>query len=163
MPYTYEWPRPGLTTDVALFRIGEAAVDILLIQRKHDPFQGLWALPGGFLDEGEELDACARRELKEETGVEVGEIHPLANFSKPGRDPRGWTVTAAYVALTRQDLQATAGDDAAEAQWFPLRDLPPLAFDHDEIVAQAVGWLHAHAQARGVDPSLLPPVELSVR
>ena len=163
VPYTYEWPRPGLTTDVALFHIGPAQVELLLIQRKNDPYQGLWALPGGFLEEGEVLDDCARRELKEETGITVREVHPLANFSTPGRDPRGWTVTAAYIALTRQTLEPQGADDAAEARWFPLGDLPALAFDHDEIVARALMWLHTHAQERGIDPDMLPPVLLAAR
>lgn len=159
---TYEYPRPALTTDVALFRVA-GELQLLLIRRKGEPFQGMWALPGGFLDEGEDLDACARRELEEETGVVGAELHPLANFSRPGRDPRGWTVTAAYVAMAPPGAQARAGDDAAEAQWFAAGDLPALAFDHDEIVARAIVWLHEHASVKGLDPSLLPPVAVTAR
>jgi 8-oxo-dGTP diphosphatase len=147
---TYEHPRPALTTDVALFTVADRELQILLIRRKKAPFQGLWALLGGFLDESEDLDACARRELAEETGVTGAHLHPLANFSRPGRDPRGWTVSAAYVGLI-ETAEPSAGDDAAEAGWHPVASLPKLAFDHAEIVATALEWLGRQGPEQGLD------------
>jgi 8-oxo-dGTP diphosphatase len=148
---TYDYPRPALTTDAVVFRTAGAGLELLLIRRKNPPFQGLWSLPGGFLDEGETLDACAARELKEETGLSGIALHPLANFSTPGRDPRGWTVSAAYVGLAPREAKATAADDAAAAAWHGLRDLPHLAFDHAEIVACAVRWLRATGPEKGIE------------
>lgn len=137
--HCYDWPRPAVTTDIAVFAERDGLASILLIQRKHDPFAGAWALPGGFLDEGETLEACAARELHEETGLVSGALHLFGTYSAPGRDPRGWTITAAY--LTRAEDasgEARAGDDAADCKWFPLDSLPDLAFDHDRIIADAI-------------------------
>lgn len=134
--YTYPYPRPALTVDVALVT-RDAAPWVLLIRRKGDPFAGLWALPGGFVDENERLIDAARRELKEETGIEQADLEQLHSFGDPGRDPRGWTVSVVYLALVSPDqLSATAGDDAAEVGWFPLAEPPPLAFDHADILAR---------------------------
>ncbi|CAN5143045.1 hypothetical protein BH09PSE1_BH09PSE1_10130 [soil metagenome] len=137
--HCYDWPRPAVTTDIAVLAERDGRPSILLIQRKHDPFAGAWALPGGFLDEGETLEACAARELHEETGLTAGPLRLFGTYSTPGRDPRGWTITAAY--LTRAgnaSVEAQAGDDAADCRWFPLDALPALAFDHARIVADAV-------------------------
>lgn len=150
MAFAYDHPRPALTTDVALFRRAGDEVQVLLIRRRSPPFQDMWALPGGFLDANEDLDACARRELTEETGVAGAELHPLANFSRPGRDPRGWTVSAAYVGLAPAGAAPVAADDAAEVGWFKAADPPPLAFDHADILAAALVWLHNHAPAPGL-------------
>jgi 8-oxo-dGTP diphosphatase len=139
MAHTYEHPRPALTVDVAVITRGRSP-RILLIQRKHPPFAGAWALPGGFVNENEPIEAAARRELREETGLAVGELHLLGVYGDPGRDPRGWTVTAAY--WTRVDesaAHAVAADDAAAASWYPLDALPPLAFDHARILKQLRG------------------------
>lgn len=134
--FTYPYPRPSLTVDVALVT-REPASRVLLIQRKADPFAGKWALPGGFVDENEPLADAARRELKEETGVEQADLEQLHTFGDPGRDPRGWTVSVAYLALVTPDqLKPVAADDAAAVDWFPLADLPPLAFDHADILAR---------------------------
>lgn len=134
--YSYPYPRPSLTVDVALVT-REPTPRVLLIQRRADPFQGKWALPGGFVDENERLLEAARRELAEETGVKVVDLEQLYTFGDPGRDPRGWTVSVAYLALVSPDqLRPVAGDDAAEVGWFPLDRLPPLAFDHAEILAR---------------------------
>ena len=134
--YTYPYPRPSLTVDIALVT-RDAAPWVLLIQRKADPFRGKWALPGGFVDENERLVDAARRELKEETGVEQADLEQLHTFGDPGRDPRGWTVSVVYLALVSPDqLNPTAGDDAAAVGWYPLAELPPLAFDHAEILAR---------------------------
>jgi 8-oxo-dGTP diphosphatase len=132
--YSYPYPRPSLTVDIALVT-RDAAPWVLLIQRKADPFKGKWALPGGFVDENERLIDAARRELKEETGVEQADLEPLHTFGDPGRDPRGWTVSVAYLARVSPDqLNPTAGDDAAAVGWFALTELPPLAFDHADIL-----------------------------
>jgi 8-oxo-dGTP diphosphatase len=134
--FTYPYPRPSLTVDVVLVT-RDAAPWVLLIRRKADPFAGKWALPGGFVDDNERLIDAARRELKEETGVEQADLEQLHTFGDPGRDPRGWTVSVVYLALVSPDqLSATAGDDAAEVGWFPLGEPPPLAFDHANILAR---------------------------
>jgi len=134
--FTYPYPRPAVTVDIALVT-RDAAPWVLLIQRKADPFKDRWALPGGFVDEGERLVDAARRELKEETGVEQADLEQLHAFGDPGRDPRGWTVSVVYLALVSPDqLNSKAGDDAAAVGWFPLAEPPPLAFDHADILAR---------------------------
>jgi 8-oxo-dGTP diphosphatase len=132
--FTYPYPRPSLTVDVAVITL-EDRPRVLLIQRKAEPFKGYWALPGGFVDENERLDNAARRELKEETGLEPTGLRQLHTFGDPGRDPRGWTVSVAYLARVQPDeSHAVAGDDAAAVSWFRFGVLPPLAFDHAEIL-----------------------------
>jgi 8-oxo-dGTP diphosphatase len=134
--FTYQYPRPSVTVDVAIVTT-EATPRILLIRRKHEPFAGKWALPGGFVDENEPLLTAAQRELREETGVEQGAMEQIHTFGNPGRDPRGWTISVAHLARVRfEDVKALAGDDAAEVGWFALAELPPLAFDHAEIIEQ---------------------------
>lgn len=127
---TYKYPRPAVTADIVLLAEGS----VLLIERGNDPYKGCWAFPGGFLEEGETIDECARRELREETGLDIGGLRQAGVFSRPGRDPRGWTVTVAFVAELPSRPAASAGDDAARARWFALNALPPLAFDHSEIL-----------------------------
>lgn len=136
--HCYDWPRPALTADIVVLALRDGRRSVLLIRRKHDPFAGAWALPGGFLDEGETLEACAARELGEETGLTAGPLSLIGVYSTPGRDPRGWTVTAAWLMRANDTTKAIPGDDAAACRWFALDDLPPLAFDHDRIVADAV-------------------------
>ena len=137
--HCYDWPRPAVTADIAVLADRDGMASILLIQRRHDPFAGTWALPGGFLDEGETLEACAARELHEETGLVAGSLHLIGIYSTPGRDPRGWTVTAAFRAQADQATdEVRAGDDAADCRWFALDALPELAFDHYRIIADAV-------------------------
>ena len=135
MPYTYEYPRPMLTADCVVLRNGE----VLLIRRGNEPYRGCWALPGGFMEMDETIEHCAARELQEETGLQVAEhdLRLVGIYSTPGRDPRGRTVTAAYAMHLSDNRQAHAGDDAAEARWWPLTALPPLAFDHAEIITDA--------------------------
>ena len=137
--YCYPFPRPAVTVDVACFAADGDRVKILLIQRNHPPFAGHWALPGGFVDEMEGLEAAAARELREETGLEAIEIELFGAYGDPGRDPRGHTVTVAYLARLDSCVDALAADDAAEAAWFPVDELPPLAFDHDRVIADAIG------------------------
>ena len=143
-----KYPKPALTADIVIFREGEGGPEVLLIRRGGHPFLGCWALPGGFAERNEPLESTAARELLEETGVTGAELRLTGVYSAPGRDPRGWTVSAAYTALIPKETEALAGDDASELRWFPLRptaagDLQPegidrLAFDHDRILADAV-------------------------
>ncbi|QJW95310.1 NUDIX domain-containing protein [Frigoriglobus tundricola] len=134
--HTYEYPRPALTVDVAIVT-REANPRVLLIRRKNDPFAGSWALPGGFVDENERLADAARRELVEETGVEGADLEQLYTTGDPGRDPRGWTVSVAYLAQVAPDsLKPIAADDAAEVGWWALDALPPLAFDHAMLLGR---------------------------
>ena len=134
--HTYDYPRPALTVDLVLVT-REARPQVLLIRRKRDPFAGSWALPGGFVEENETIADAARRELKEETGLDVNDIEQLYTAGDPGRDPRGWTVTVAHLArVDPAALKPVAADDAEEVGWFPLNDLPALAFDHAMILAR---------------------------
>lgn len=130
----------ALTTDVVLLA-GGSANSVLLIERGNDPFKGSWALPGGFVEVGERVHEAAIRELAEETGVALEvELALLGVYDTPGRDPRGPTVSVAYVHRCATELPASGGDDAARALWFALDALPPLAFDHALIVADAIRW-----------------------
>ena len=140
-PYTYEYARPSLTADTVVFAGPASARKVLLVQRGGDPFLGWWALPGGFVDEGERPVEAARRELAEETGlIWEGPMVPIGTFGDPGRDPRGWTVTAAYLAdIGLSTPTVVGGEDAAAAAWHFADDLPDmLAFDHGEIIAAAL-------------------------
>lgn len=128
----------AVTVDlVILVRTSPKTYEILLIERKHDPFAGHWALPGGFADGHETLETAAARELEEETGVRGLSLEQLQAFGDPGRDPRGRTVTIAFISILDKKPPARAGDDAAKAQWFDLAALPKLAFDHQKIIAFA--------------------------
>jgi len=134
MNYTYKYPRPAVTTDIILTAGKHKATHILLIERKNEPYKGLWALPGGFIDMDEDLDEACLRELKEETGIEGIKIHQFCTVGTPGRDPRGRTITIVYLAHTEEMINPVAGDDAANAKWFETDNLPELAFDHLEII-----------------------------
>jgi len=135
--FSYDYPRPALTVDIVI-ATREARPRVLLIRRLKEPFAGSWALPGGFVDENERLADAARRELEEETGLTVAQIEQLYTAGDPGRDPRGWTVSVAYLAQVNPDeLKAVAADDAEAVGWFALDDLPQLAFDHAMILARA--------------------------
>ncbi|MEJ2608684.1 MAG: NUDIX domain-containing protein [Candidatus Thiodiazotropha sp.] len=136
--YCYNYPHPAVTTDVVLFTIQMSTLSILLIQRKNPPFQGMWALPGGFLDITEDLESCAKRELQEETGIEGVYLEQLGTFGKPDRDPRERIISVAYFALTPSDnLNPRASSDASETAWFAISQLPGLAFDHAQIIQRA--------------------------
>jgi len=125
-----------LTVDIVLIH---ARRQILLIKRKNEPFQGKWALPGGFVDPGERLEEAAMRELTEETDVHLDSgLRQVGAFGDPDRDPRGRTVSVAYLVLVEQQPHVTAGSDAGEAAWFELTKLPDLAFDHRKIIDQAM-------------------------
>jgi 8-oxo-dGTP diphosphatase len=130
-----------LTAD-AIVVTREPRPRVLLVRRKHPPFAGVWALPGGFVNPDEPLETAARRELREETGIDVGELTQMHAFGDPGRDPRGWTVSVVFVAVVDPSaVQPKAGDDAAEVDWQPMDELRPLAFDHDKVLAFARQWL----------------------
>ncbi len=132
-----DYPRPMLTVDtVVLTR--ELTPSILLIQRANPPFAGDWALPGGFVDEGETVAEAAPRELGEETGLRVGPLEMLGVYDTPGRDPRGWTVSVVYLARIPARVEVKGADDASDACWFAVDRLPELAFDHAAIVANAL-------------------------
>jgi 8-oxo-dGTP diphosphatase len=139
--YTYEYPRPAFTCDTVVFAGPQNARKVLLVKRASEPYLGCWALPGGFVDEGERPVEAARRELAEETGlIWEGPLVPVGTFGDPGRDPRGWTVTAVYLADIGLETPFVVGaDDAAEAAWCFTDELPTdLAFDHSEIIAAAL-------------------------
>jgi 8-oxo-dGTP diphosphatase len=126
-----------VTVDIVLFTIRERALHVLLIRRLAKPFEGRYALPGGFVLEGESVDAAAARELREETGVDRVYLEQLYTFGEPRRDPRGRVITVAYYALAPENQALHAGTDASEAAWFPVSKLPALAFDHAKIVEYA--------------------------
>lgn len=136
MAYTYKYPRPAVTADCVVMT-REAVPQVLLIERGNDPFKGCWAFPGGFMDMDETAEQCAIRELEEETGLQVTDIHQIGAYSKVDRDPRGRTITVAYLAIIDAPKEVSGQDDAAKAKWFPIDALPPLAFDHDEIMRDA--------------------------
>lgn len=136
--HSYAYPHPAVTTDVVVFTVIDERLQLLLIRRSREPFRGCWALPGGFLDIDEDLDVCAARELAEETGVTGVYLEQLYSFGRPDRDPRERVISVAYYALVPSDrIQVRAASDAAEAAWFPVANLPELAFDHGEIIAMA--------------------------
>jgi 8-oxo-dGTP diphosphatase len=140
----FRMPTLTMTTDIVIFTIRDERLEIMLIQRGHPPFQGKWALPGGLVEADEDLDVCAHRELREETGVTGIALEQLHAFGKPNRDPRGRLVTVAYFTLVRPDrLKPKAADDAANVRWFAVDELPSLAFDHAKIIAMSRRRLRA--------------------
>ena len=137
MAYTYKYPRPAVTADCIVIT-KETEPKVLLIQRSIDPFKGCWAFPGGFMDMDETTEQCAIRELEEETGLRLSDVHQIGAYSKVDRDPRGRTITVAYLAIVDEPIAVTGQDDAAKAEWFPIDALPPLAFDHEDIMGDAI-------------------------
>lgn len=127
--------RPALTVDLAV----RAGGRILLVERARDPFAGAWALPGGFVDAGERVEAAARRELAEETALDLDSLslELLGVYDTPGRDPRGWTVSVVYRVLLEAPREVRGGDDASDARWWRREELPRLAFDHALIIRDA--------------------------
>ena len=137
MAYTYKYPRPAVTADCIVITKEENA-KVLLIQRGNEPDKGTWAFPGGFMNMDETTEQCAIRELEEETGLKVKDVHQIGAYSKVDRDPRGRTITVAYLAIIDKPISVVGQDDAAKAEWWPISALPQLAFDHDEIMADAI-------------------------
>lgn len=143
MSYTYKYPRPAVTTDCVVFT-QEEEPKVLLIQRGNEPYKGCWAFPGGFMNMEETAEECAVRELKEETGLTVTRIQQIGAYSKVNRDPRGRTVSIAYLAIVDAPTAVSGMDDAAKAAWFPLSSLPDLAFDHQDIMADAIALFNRY-------------------
>lgn len=157
MSFTYEYPRPALTVDCVVFGFTGDSLQVLLIRRGIAPFSGSWALPGGFVHMEETLDQAARRELEEETHLQNVFLEQLYTFGTPARDPRGRVISVAYYALVRPDQHPATGDsDAAEAAWYPLEKLPPLAFDHAQILSTALDRLRGKIRYQPVGFELLP-------
>ncbi len=157
---------PVLTVDTIILTVAATELKVLLVSRRHDPFAGQWAIPGGFVEPGESLEEAAARELAEETGLhDVAYLEQLYSFGDPGRDPRGQVVTVAYYALVPPAVReggagsghspVRAGDDAADARWFSIYDLPPLAFDHRRILDYALQRLRAKLEYSTVGFDLL--------
>ncbi len=156
--FAYDWPRPAVTVDCVVFGIGDEGLSVLLVQRGGEPFAGQWALPGGFVRESESLEAAARRELTEETGLTLSFFEQLYTFGEPNRDPRGRVITVAFYALVKELAQPPlrATGDAAAAKWFSEKALPVLAFDHGEILRVARGRLRGKVTWQPIGFELLP-------
>ena len=137
MAYLYKYPRPAVTADCVVIT-KEENPKVLLIERGFEPFKGCWAFPGGFMNMDETTEQCAVRELEEETGLVVSELQQIGAYSKVDRDPRGRTITVAYLAVIDTEEDVRGQDNAAKAVWWPTDALPPLAFDHDEIMEDAI-------------------------
>ena len=159
MGYSYQYERPGLTVDCVIFGLDleEESLKVLLIERDLEPFAGMWAIPGGFVHRGETPEAAALRELQEETGIADVFLEQLYTFGEPGRDPRGWIVSVAHYALVspeKHEINATT--DARQARWFPVNSLPPLAFDHADILGTALERIRGKLTYAPIGFELLP-------
>ena len=162
--YTYEYPMADNTVDAVVFGLGpdtqfdgQNELHVLLIERGDDPFKGMWALPGGYLEEDETIDQAVLRELEEETSVKLAWMEQLYTFGDPGRDPRGRVISTSYLALVRAaDVTVEAGDDAAKAKWFPISGLPSLAFDHDKIIKMGLQRLRSKVRWQPIGINVLP-------
>ncbi|HET91373.1 MAG TPA: NUDIX hydrolase [Chloroflexi bacterium] len=152
-----DYPRPSVTVDVIIFTWRNDELEVLLIKRKYPPFEGMWSIPGGFVEIDESLESAALRELKEETGVRDVYLEQLYTFGDVGRDPRGRVITVAYFALVPAPLiDPRAGSDAAQADWWSIYDPPPLAFDHARILAYAMQRLRYKLEYTAAAFELLP-------
>lgn len=157
MSYTYKHPHPAVTVDGVVFGFDDADLKLLLIQRKVDPFKGKWALPGGFVRPDEDLEEAVRRELADETGITRLYLEQLFSFGDPKRDPRERVISVAYYALVKlADHQLRAASDAVDVAWFPVAELPKLAFDHEKIVEVALRRLKAKVRYEPIGFELLP-------
>ncbi|MDW8100201.1 MAG: NUDIX domain-containing protein [Anaerolineae bacterium] len=148
-----------MTVDVVVWAARQRQPYVLLIRRRHWPYEGHWALPGGFIEITETLEQAARRELAEETGLVEIPLEPIQPFDAPNRDPRQRVITMAFLAvLCEQEANAAlrAGDDASDIRWWPMAELPPLAFDHDRIIAAARGHLRRRLLGEDLGRRLLP-------
>jgi 8-oxo-dGTP diphosphatase len=161
MPYTYTYPRPALTVDCVIFgydhRLEEADLKLLLIERDIEPFRYKWALPGGFVRMEETLEAAAKRELREETGLSHIYLEQLYTFGEVERDPRGRVISVSYFALVNLvEASLQAGTDAKSVQWFPCKQLPEVAFDHRTIITKALERLRGKVRYQPIGFELLP-------
>jgi 8-oxo-dGTP diphosphatase len=154
------YDRPSVTVDVVIFTLQNGELNVLLVQRKRWPFEGRWAIPGGFININETLEQAARRELEEETGVRDIYLEQLYTFGNPRRDPRTRVISVAYIALVSADTQTLrVSDESTDVRWFPVSRLPgPLAFDHDHILATALDRLRSKLEYTTLAFQLLPEV-----
>ena len=153
--YTYKYPHAAVTTDCVIFGFDDNGLKVLLIERGIEPFLGKWALPGGFLRMNESVEECAARELREETGLECKRLEQLKVFSEVNRDPRERVVTIAFLAIVKV-TDVKGGDDAKNAQWFSLDAIPELAFDHADILEEALKQLKVRICFDSICFDLLP-------
>lgn len=155
--YSYPYPHPAVTVDIVIFTIRDQQLKLLLIRRACKPYQGKWALPGGFVDMDEDLDSAARRELEEETGVSNVFLEQLYTFGAPARDPRERVITVAYFALIPSDkIKLQAATDAEAVGWFAMNELPVLAFDHPDIIKLSLQRLVAKLDYSTIALQFLP-------
>jgi len=157
MSFTYRYPHPAVTVDAVVFGLDETDLKVLLIQRDLAPFEGRWAIPGGFVNMDEDLETAARRELEEETGLRPLYLEQLYTLGAPKRDPRERVISIAHYALVKlTDHAVRAASDARNVAWFPVADLPELAFDHEEILEIALKRLQAKIRYEPIGFELLP-------
>lgn len=143
--YTYKYPHPAIAADCVVLAPSNDGWQVLLIERRNDPYKGCWAFPGGFMNIDESAEEAARRELQEETSLQVHDLIQVGAFSAVDRDPRERVVSIAFLAVLDRLKTVGGGDDAAQARWFNLKELPPLAFDHDQILQKALQlWNSLH-------------------
>ncbi|MDE6300829.1 MAG: NUDIX hydrolase [Muribaculaceae bacterium] len=152
--YCYKYPHPAVTTDCVIFGFDGTNLKVLLVLRGIEPYKGKWALPGGFLNTDESAEEGALRELKEETGIESTYIEQFHTYSEPTRDPRERVITIAYLALVKLQ-EVKGGDDADDARWFPINNVPQLAFDHDVILRDALARLRERIHFHPIGYDLL--------
>jgi ADP-ribose pyrophosphatase YjhB (NUDIX family) len=156
--YTYDYPRPEVGVDGVLFRTHGSELQVLLIQRGNEPFKWLWTLPGGYIELEETLEESVRRELAEETGItDIPLLVQLGAYGEVKRDPRGRVISVAYMGIVPSDAEPNAGDDAADAEWTPLSQVPDeLAFDHDAMLEDALATLSTEGEESGFIFAFLP-------
>jgi len=149
---------PVITVDVVIFALRDNALQVLLVKRGREPYEGMWAIPGGPVEEGEALEAAAGRQLEEKTGLTGVFLEQLYTFGDPGRDPRRRVITVAYFAVVpASSTVARSAEDAGAVRWWPITELPPLAFDHADILNYALTRLRYKLEYTAVGFELLPP------
>jgi 8-oxo-dGTP diphosphatase len=141
MSYNYEFPRPTVTADAIVFKKNGSIIEVLLVQRGNPPFEGMWAIPGGFIEMDEPLEIAASRELEEETGITGIDLQQFHTYGAVDRDPRHRTISVAYAGVLNDgSMKAEANDDAADCKWFDIEQIPQLGFDHNKIIADAINF-----------------------